>query len=728
MFGLLPLLFAIVIAESATHTVFQSSAGNSWTWLLSVVGVSVVGWLIVGEIMAHMVGRRGKRSWLHRWDLLVQTMIIIWYGVLCYVWGWSAHSHNFISIALAPWVIMQIAHWWVLTPAVRMMTGHPWTRIGMVLQQLRFGILPMLLILPCFDIGTFIAQRYDLERAWFSGPMGPLLVMFCSQLFMVAALMILPLLLLPLWGARRMPDGDMADMMRQACERMGVRIAGLMRWPIPGGRVYNAAVIGFIPRLRYVLFTEDLMRDLPRNQVMAVLGHELGHARHGHLWMYFLFANASLLCSFLIREPLANLILPDLTWIASVIQLDPEPSDLRNIADISATLGLMAVMWRLVFGLMSRACERQADLVGAELAGDPLVMCDALKSVARLSGHGETEPSWRHYSIAERVAFLRDVHHQPSLAHQHHQRIRMLRHSLILIIIALLLATSYLFDPSRAASSSDPQAVLAEWSQKDHDLAQALLDADNGNHVPLGKWLNRAENEYRMTLGYLVLRQIEVAIGTDHEGDQRFDDRPVYRYRHRLRPFFDVSVGSENNGPQLERELDNTLAYGLVAGTESPTEFDLQTARLVVPRLEKAVIKQPQHAVYDTIGCVYFALGDFAKAVPAFESAMKLFNEDKSLTDFTWFASDEFKRKAGKTRAHLQMLYSSRLDAARANLASIQSGNADAAKSLLALPRDLGQPHADPTNSAPSAAIPLSRIPSPQADQVVELPSEITKP
>ena len=715
MFGLLPLLFALTIAETATRTVVQSSAGNSWTLLLSTLGISFAVWLVVGEIMARVLGRRGKRLWLSRWDLCAQGIILTWYAWLCYGMGWSAHNH-FFTLALAPWIVMQIAHWWAMTPAVRMMTGHSWTRMGMVLQQLRFGILPMLVILPFFDIGALIAQYYDLEDTWFSGEWGALLAIYGAQLFMVVVLVVMPWLLLPMWGAQRMPAGEMSDMMRQACDRMGVRIAGLMRWPIPGGRVYNAAVIGLVSRLRYVLFTDDLMRDLPREQVLAVLGHELGHARHGHMWMYFLFANASLLCSFLLREPFADYLEPLLTWGMAYVHLDASAKDVRGIAEISAALVLMAIMWRLVFGWLSRACERQADLVGAELAGDPLVMCDALKSVARLSGHSETEPSWRHYSIAERVAFLRDVHRQPHLASRHHQWIRMLRHSLILTIIALLLVTTYLFDPSRAASSADPQAALIEWSQQDRDLAQGLQEADKGNHIPLGKWLNRNDSESRQRLGYLVLRQIDVAIGTDHEGDQRYDDRPIYRYRHRLRPFFDVSVGTENNALLLEKILDNTLAYGLVAGTESPTQFDLQTAQLVVPRLEKAMIKQPSHDVYDTIGCVYFALGDYSKAVPAFESAMKLFNEDTSLTEFTWFASEDAKRKAGKIRVHLQSLYSRRLESARANFASVQAGKAADPAALLPLPRDLGQPLPVPAIPSPTTELPSSN----KANQLTE--------
>jgi tetratricopeptide (TPR) repeat protein len=128
------------------------------------------------------------------------------------------------------------------------------------------------------------------------------------------------------------------------------------------------------------------------------------------------------------------------------------------------------------------------------------------------------------------------------------------------------------------------------------------------------------------------------------------------------------------------------------------------------------MIKQPSHDVYDTIGCVYFALGDYSKAVPAFESAMKLFNEDKSLTDFTWFASEDTKRKAGKIRVHLQSLYARRLEAARANLASVQAGKAADLAAMLPLPRDLGQPLPVPAIPSPTTELP----PSTKADQLTE--------
>jgi Zn-dependent protease with chaperone function len=698
MFGLLPLLFALTIAETSTHAKTPLAPLTTWTALLTAVGVSLLVWLVLGETAARIIATGGRRRWLSRWDLAVQGLILGWYAWVCYGWGWSANA-GFFTLALAPWLLMQAVHWWTLAVAVRRVSGHHWSRFGLVLQHFRFGILPMLLILPFFDVSTWIAQRYGLEAAWFSGAFGALLAALCAQAGMVLILMVLPLALLPLWGARRMPSGEMQRLMSDACSRLGVRVAGLMRWPMAGGRVYNAAVIGMLPRLRYVLFTDDLMRDLPVPQVMAVLGHELGHARHGHLWIYLLFANAGLLVSFLLREDFAAVLLPLLKTLLPTLGLALDDEQLRGFAEISAILLMMALLWRVAFGVLSRACERQADLVGAELAGDPQVMCDALKSVAHLSGQGEDEPSWRHYTIAQRVAFLQAVRRHPSLAVWHHKFVLMMRHSLILIILTLLLALSYILEPGMD-SVRDPQQAVNAWIQRDRDLGIALQAADNGQHMPLATWLNRLDEIPRQRFARITIRQVEIDIGVDKDGDQRFDDRPIYRWRHRLMAFQEVTTGDS----QIDHMIDNSLAYGLVAGTENPTATDLTIARSVLPRLiKKAAEQKSDHALQDTIGCVHFALGEYANAVTAFELVMTRFTADTALTNASWLTSEADKRKMEKIHTHMQSLYSRRLDAARINAAKVAAGARPDSPDMLPLPRDLGQ--VLPPSNAPIAPV-----------------------
>ena len=150
--------------------------------------------------------------------------------------------------------------------------------------------------------------------------------------------------------------------------------------------------------------------------------------------------------------------------------------------------------------------------------------------------------------------------------------------------------------------------------------------------------------------------------------------------------------------------IDNYLAYGLVAGTAEPTVADLAAARSVLPRLEKYLATNPtEHGVHDTVGCVHFALGDFAKAVTAFEAAVKRAEAEAERSAGSWLTSESTRRKETKLRAHWQELYTRRLDAARANADRVAAGTPAGDPSLLPLPRDLGQPRPEP--SSPSTLV-----------------------
>jgi hypothetical protein len=275
-----------------------------------------------------------------------------------------------------------------------------------------------------------------------------------------------------------------------------------------------------------------------------------------------------------------------------------------------------------------------------------------------------------------------------------------MRQSLIFIILGLLLAASFVF----RQTTGDPATQLAQWARQDHDLGTALTNADQGNPRDLTSWLNRADEEERQRLAGLIVALISTGAGKDAEGDWLVDDRLLYRFRHRLRPFLTVSSGSSAIGQEIDLEMDNMLAYGLVAGTEQPSEQDLALARIALPRLEERMRRKPDHAVLDTIGCVYFALGDFAKAKEAFTAASQLFATTKE--EGSWFDSAETVRRRDKTRRHQQALYRRRLEAATANAA-----RNDPAVPLVPLPRDWPTAPVPATDVPAAAATPASPPP-----------------
>ena len=302
--------------------------------------------------------------------------------------------------------------------------------------------------------------------------------------------------------------------------------------------------------------------------------------------------------------------------------------------------------------------------------------------------------SWRHFSIADRVAFLERVQRQPELAGWHNHLVRSMRNGLILLLCTLFVA-AWLLEPHEELSPpNQARSDLAQWVDQDRDLDNALKLADSGDVLPLKTWLNRSEEARRRKLGLLFLSLIECyEVQQDAAGHSNvvFDDRIGYHYRNRLRPFFDVTTGEA----KLDAELDNTLAYLLVAGTDSPSPQDLKLAQLLLPRLEEQVRTFPEHAhlVLDTIGCVESALGEHAKAKAAFSEANRQLAEVHGL-------SDEF-------HAHETELYRRRLEVAEHNLRHL----ADPGFTAIPFPRDwpgaavpaLHRPAAPPPGAPPAA-------------------------
>jgi hypothetical protein len=85
---------------------------------------------------------------------------------------------------------------------------------------------------------------------------------------------------------------------------------------------------------------------------------------------------------------------------------------------------------------------------------------------------------------------------------------------------------------------------------------------------------------------------------------------------------------------------------------------------------------------------------------------MTRFAADTRLTNANWLTSEADRRKMGKSHAHMQSLYSRRLEAARINAAKKVGGTSPESPELLSLPRDLGQslpPSAAPATSPVSA-------------------------
>jgi STE24 endopeptidase len=168
-------------------------------------------------------------------------------------------------------------------------------------------------------------------------------------------------------------------------------------------------------------------------------------------------------------------------WIQGIPWISASQVSLwKNVIESAALLGCLALFFWVVFGHLSRRFERQADVFGCKLVSCGALECpphfdledgvlnvvkeppgtrspapalcpvgiqifiDALATVARQNGIAVAARSWRHGSIASRLAFLRQLQANPAGEPQFQRRVRSFRFILatfLLFTLALAVLT-----------------------------------------------------------------------------------------------------------------------------------------------------------------------------------------------------------------------------------------------------------------------------------------------
>lgn len=347
------------------------------------------------------------------------------------LWTWPGGD----LLRLAPFCVALLLSWTCFYDAERALSGegdeaheeeladHPrkfWSRAAYVgfhfRQNLALVFLPILLLLTEKELRLrfpALNQQWQVQAS------------FVGVGIAVAVFMTMPWILRIVLGLQSLPEGPLRDRLLGAARRLRFRCSDILLWNTRGG-IANAMVIGVFPFLRYVLLSDRLLEDLTPDEVEAVFGHEVGHVKHHHMLYYLVFLLASI-------AVLGSLVLPYQNELNEMLNLGE-----RHDLAVLPVVGALGAYIFLVFGFLSRRCERQADIYGCRavscqhagcdghLDGHPLpdggaYLCptgiqtfiQALEKVALLNGMSRDKPgflqSWQHSTIARRVGFLQTL-------------------------------------------------------------------------------------------------------------------------------------------------------------------------------------------------------------------------------------------------------------------------------------------------------------------------------
>jgi Zn-dependent protease with chaperone function len=404
--------------------------------------------------------------------------------VIVFGWGWATrqalqmewHGHHelapFAELAVPlPYFLILFGTWTIYYDAERDLLRTSllgpihrdfFGRAGYVLHQLRqFGLLvllPVLLFVAEQSVARFLPETSRSD--WFH---------ICFLALFPVLVLFMPFLVKPILGLKRMPAGPVRDRLEGMAKRLHFRSTDILLWPTHGASA-NAMIVGLLPRIRYVIFTDRILEEMPPDEIDAVFGHEIGHAKHGHILHYaaFLTLSMAVLAAFFIL--LAQ------TLEAKGVEL---PASVERWMALPPVV-LMAAYIFVVFGYLSRRCERQADVYGCRSVscGNPNCtghdrstvyperargLCPtgirtfvrALERVEHVNSGAGNEPrhdrktmgeairgflkwlrSWQHSTIARRVDFLVGLSGDPRRERRFQRQVTILRWGLLTVLVA----------------------------------------------------------------------------------------------------------------------------------------------------------------------------------------------------------------------------------------------------------------------------------------------------
>ncbi len=438
MYGnILLFLVAIVIQALAPR---ETQAGWSWATVGHILVFPAMAWAalrwrfrgLMSRALHDEAATHALRARFSQLVAVYQGMMLVPYAALCYASPYlglvvapvAAGSEAVAAVlGVAPFLLLLGVVWWEAYPLQGVLLGRSQSRPAFVASHARME-------LPVLAPWVVLMGLSDLLRVlWPSGyaamERSALLQLLYAPVFLVLVGVFLPVFIQAAWGCRPLPRGALRDRLEALGGRLGLRLREILYWPLLEGRVMTAGIVGLVPRFRYLLLTPALVETLTDDELDGVVAHEAGHVRYRHLWYYLLFfvGYVCLVALFF------RLVEAGVAWwgIADPEALRRPRSDL--VVSLATTVGLLVLLvvyFRLVFGALSRAFERQADAHALEAIGRPEPLVAALERISWHSGDIRDLPSWHHGSIAERTAFLWAAARDPSLLDALRRRVRRL--------------------------------------------------------------------------------------------------------------------------------------------------------------------------------------------------------------------------------------------------------------------------------------------------------------
>ena len=349
--------------------------------------------------------------------------------------GFTAFSILPSAVAIGTFFIFLATIWYYGYPAYCTIVSCSVTRWNYVLSNIKLNfpiIFPWAILTVCYDVIGFFA--WPSLKKIFENEIGQLLFF---TVFLILLVIFLPPFIKYWWGCTSLAQTEKKESIIHFLGKSGFQYKDILRWPLLEGRMMTAGVMGLIPKFRYILVTDSLLDVLSKEELNAVMAHEIGHIKYKHILFYVLFLLGYMALSIGLFD-IFFYIMAAHPWLFDLLRSQKEAQIGIFYSLFSVPVILSVILYfRYIMGFFMRNFERQADLYSAQLIGRPEPTIMSLEKIAQMSGQIRNHPSWHHFSIAERVECLWKSLQDPQLIKRHSRRVALFLIAFFLLIVSL---------------------------------------------------------------------------------------------------------------------------------------------------------------------------------------------------------------------------------------------------------------------------------------------------
>jgi Zn-dependent protease with chaperone function len=447
------------------------------------------------------------------------------------------------------------------------------TRGNYVYSNLAFSVpilIPWVLLFGITDIIQLLP--FEIPKRIVNDPMGQIVYFL---IFLVVAAIFAPLLIQRFWRCRSMASGPHRSRIEALCQKAGIRYADIVYWPIFGGRMITAGVMGLVARFRYILVTDALINTLLPEEVDQVIAHEVGHVKRRHLPLYLLFFTGFMLISYA-AYPVSAIMLFFKSPILQVIKFfELNPFALLSTVYAFILVISVIVYFRYIFGFFMRNFERQADVYVFELFSSAQPLISTFDKIVLSSGQPADKPNWHHFSIQQRVDYLKRCEKSPEWINRQHRKVNK---SILAFVVSFMILAFGAFQLNQLVFNTGSRHI---------------------NVRDLESYLDHKENKtVEDSLYYSIIGNVYLA--------RQNPERAASAY--------DASILLNPNNP----DTLNNLAW-LLTGSESPA---LANPSRALELARKAINLKKAPYIWDTLAEAFYVNGRTAEAVDAENQAL----------------------------------------------------------------------------------------------------------